>query len=628
MKILRRQITEEISAERIFAFLLLFSTITALLYRFSRLDFFTIIIALVSSAAVSLILWHFKLFFNVAEPKLSSEAFPIATSRYWLATAGLGVALILAVLWSHRSADAIVTPWELLPDWLFIVYFGVILSAFFSLKSSPLSCWLVVLASFSVIPIIYSLGYGYDFFIHEASLREIAAKGAILPKTNFYFGQYALLLIANMLFHLPYFNLHLWLVPMLSIVLLPWVIIKNTGGYFERISWLLILALPYAFLTFTTPQNLGLLLLLLEIILLSRPTKNNLLLACFLALFNLTIHPISAIPGVAILLLTYLVGREVKGRIIFTVSALLPLAIPLLLLMTSAANWTGYRTINNLFLTAPFSLPDSEGMILNLTYAYFHNLPIVLAVALLIAYYTNRNKIGTLIANVSLSLGLLGTVILMQFIELHNVIAYEQADYSRRLLLIAILMALPILARLLRSFMQAIFGLGKSQQLTWLVFLAGTLTASFYLSYPRHDYYFNSRGLSVSRGDLEAVDYIEARAKGQSYAVLANQQVSAASLSRFGFAHYYNNNFYYPIPTTNPLYQHYLDMVYQKPSRQTADEASKLMGVDRIYFVLNKYWLNFPKILEEAKLSADSYQAFQGGRVYVFEYGFDSGQTK
>ncbi|MBU4257046.1 hypothetical protein KKC04_01385, partial [Patescibacteria group bacterium] len=65
---------------------------------------------------------------------------------------------------------------------------------------------------------------------------------------------------------------------------------------------------------------------------------------------------------------------------------------------------------------------------------------------------------------------------------------------------------------------------------------------------------------------------------------------------------------------------YYLDMVYKKPSRETMIAAMDLTGVNESYFVLNKYWWAFPKILEEAKLEADGWQEIGGGEIYVFRY--------
>lgn len=615
-----KNIVAFLTFERILAFILLFSTLTALIYRFYKFDFFTMIIALVSSVVTVIILKHFRLFFNESAQIAADKPSLSQSDWFWLFLAGLGSLAVLIITWAYRSDAAIVTPWELVPVWLFVVYFVAVLASLYSLRTFRLGLWLIALASFSVIPLIYTLGYGYDYFIHEASLREIFSTGVILPKTNYYFGQYTLLLILAKFSTISYSLLHLWLVPLLSAIFLPWLIAKNTADFSERVGWLLLLILPYSFLTFTTPQNFGLLLLLMEIIILSKPSKNNLLLALFLVLFNLTIHPISAIPGLTLLIMALLSARRMKSRAVFFVSAILPLAIPALLLITKAGTWSGFKSLADLFTLPAFNLPDSENIYLNLVYGYYNNLPIILILLMATAFFVYRKKLGVLMVNVGLALGLLATVILMRFIELRDVITYEQADYARRLLLIATLIVLPVIALLLIDFIKAIILLEKKYQAIWWIFLAAVLTSSFYLSYPRHDNYFNSRGLSVSRGDIEAVRYIEADSAGLSYVVLANQQVSAGSLREFGFAHYYNNNFYYPIPTTNPLYQYYLDMVYKKPSRETANSAKALAGTQKVYFVLNKYWLNFPRLLEEAKLSAVSYRGFADNTVYVFEY--------
>jgi hypothetical protein len=147
------------------------------------------------------------------------------------------------------------------------------------------------------------------------------------------------------------------------------------------------------------------------------------------------------------------------------------------------------------------------------------------------------------------------------------------------------------------------------------------VSAALYLTYPRYDNYFNSRGYSVSSADIASVDWINRDATGD-FIVLANQQVSAAALSQFGFKKYYGANqlFYYPIPTSSPLYNYYLDMVYKKPSRETMFQAMDLAGVNQGYFVLNKYWWAFKKILDEAKLSADSFMDFNNGEDFMFKY--------
>ena len=59
--------------------------------------------------------------------------------------------------------------------------------------------------------------------------------------------------------------------------------------------------------------------------------------------------------------------------------------------------------------------------------------------------------------------------------------------------------------------------------------------------------------------------------------------------------------FFYPIPTGSPLYQYYLNMVYKNASAETLREAMQLVGAQRGYFVLNRYWNDFDRIVAEAQ---------------------------
>jgi hypothetical protein len=149
------------------------------------------------------------------------------------------------------------------------------------------------------------------------------------------------------------------------------------------------------------------------------------------------------------------------------------------------------------------------------------------------------------------------------------------------------------------------------------------LSTSLYLSYPRFDKYHNSRGYSTGINDLKAVEYIEKNSKND-YIVLANQQVSAAALKNFGFSRYLKNKnneeiYFYPIPTGGELYRYYLEMVYEKPTKENMLKAMEFSKVSEAYFVLNKYWWAFPKILEEAKIEADQFTDINE-EVYIFKY--------
>ena len=78
--------------------------------------------------------------------------------------------------------------------------------------------------------------------------------------------------------------------------------------------------------------------------------------------------------------------------------------------------------------------------------------------------------------------------------------------------------------------------------------------------------------------------------------------------------------FYYPIPTTSPLYDLYLDMVYDSPTTERLQQALDLTGADTAYFVINDYWLDFEKIVEQAKQNIGNAQTIADNKLVIFKY--------
>ena len=150
------------------------------------------------------------------------------------------------------------------------------------------------------------------------------------------------------------------------------------------------------------------------------------------------------------------------------------------------------------------------------------------------------------------------------------------------------------------------------------------ITSSLYLSYPRHDRYITGRSFNLTQNDIGAVHVIQQNAQGKKYIALANQMVSVAALKEFGFVNYYPTRqgelFYYPIPTSSPLYDSYLKMVYDTPSRDNIEQAMELMNVDLAYFVLNDYWWDFKKLVTVASTEADEVVSLNNGKIYIFKY--------
>ncbi|MCF7820629.1 MAG: hypothetical protein K9M44_04135, partial [Candidatus Pacebacteria bacterium] len=124
-----------------------------------------------------------------------------------------------------RTDRALASPWELISPWFFIFFFLTTLSALtISYRKLKFQLGIFSLLFFTaslVAVVIYSLGYGFDPFIHEAGIKAIKALGAISPKTLYYTGQYVLVIFINQISYIPIGAINQFLVPIFSALFLP-----------------------------------------------------------------------------------------------------------------------------------------------------------------------------------------------------------------------------------------------------------------------------------------------------------------------------------------------------------------------------------------------------------------------
>lgn len=639
--------------KNILIILSLISLVGAIVYRLYSLNNIGIIISLILAVVLFIIIQRFKTYDKYESITLNNKSAinTLLITFYFLLTA-----FNFYILFTHQTTKAIISPWQVMPSYFFIIYgLATVILLLYILRQGRLSILLISLhyfLSFSVAWIVYKIGYGFDPFIHQATMDLIDKTGSVLPKPFYYLGQYSLIIILHKITFIPIVWLDKLLVPVLAAIYLPITIYQALSKWFINnlssiLLILIILILPFSFLIVTTPQNFAYLLLLL-VILLGLSCKNiyDLILIYLLALTALLIQPIAGIPALLFTLLLNIYHSD-KGRIIKKIHYLLifvltGVALPLAFYWVEKTNAAGI--INELSLGNALSLPKliipgKENFILNFIYLYGFNLKIIIiliaAAGLIIAYkFKKYCRIFFIYFLMSIALGL--SYVLTKILPFNFLIDYERSNFPDRVLLMATFFLLPFILTALYGLIDKILEQNKKIKISLLTFLIILITASLYLSYPRFDRYYNSHGYSVSQTDINAVEWINNNAESD-YIVLANQQVSAAALREFGFKKYYlvNSNisspyqgedkggveiFYYPIPTGGRLYQYYLDMVYEKPSRETILLAMDLAGVDEAYFVLNKYWWAFPKILAEAKLEADSFQEFDNNEIYVFRY--------
>ncbi len=629
--------------ESILILICLISIFGGLVYRFYSLNNFGLIISLILAIISFVIIQYFHLLANKKirwpkEEKRTEIKFKLTDFLLYVLYL-IFISVCFYILYKYQTTAAIVSPWQIVPKYFFIIYsLATLILINICLINKKFALPMIMLhyfLSFSVALIVYKLGYGYDSFIHRATENLINQTGAVDPKPFYYLGQYALVVIFHKITALQIILIDKLILPILAAIFLPLALWRVLKSWFnsENLNLILILGLlilSFPFLIVTTPQNLAYLFLILVIILgLNCKDIYDFLIILILSLAAFITHPLAGIP--ALLFVAFLIiyhSEKIKIKKIFypllviiTIS-ILPMLFYFLnkkiISASSSASLT--ENINQLFL----NIPGQENFILNFIYLYGFNLKFILAILALggifIAYkHKEQCKILWIYFIISASLFISYFItIKLPFTFLIN---YERDDYPQRILLAACLFLLPFFIIIIYAILDKIAKKNIFIISSFIIFLVLLISASLYITYPRFDNYFNSRGYAVSSSDIKAVNFIDNDAK-HDYIVLANQQVSAAALSKFGFKKYYGDKqiFYYPIPTSSPLYQYYLDMVYKKPSRETMLAAMDLVGVDEGYFVLNKYWWAFKKIVDEAKLSASNYQIIDDGQVYVFKY--------
>ena len=617
----------------------LLSSIGAIVYFFYELNNFGVFLILLFSTIIFIIIlllekkYNKNKYFNNNE-KLNSLL--LLKFFYFI--------IILScfyILYNNRISEAIISPWQVLPNYFFILYaLSIFILIIISIKSKKQIIWLIYIhyfLSFSVAIIVYKLGYGFDPFIHNATMELIDKNGFVEPKPFYYLGQYSFIVILHKISFLPIALINKFLTPVLASIYLPILLQSVLKKYFNNnkninLTIVTLLIIPFGIFISTTPQSLAYLFLILTILYgLICKSVFDLIIIYLLAFTTLFIQPIAGIPAIIFTLFLTIYHsdfKKIKNIFYIIISFFSIISLPLAFWFVEKNNATVNTNLKKIqFFTKNLipKIPNSENFILNFIYLYAFNLKYIISfmvIAGIIIAIKNKKQCKIFIIYFISSVTLFFSYFLTKHFSFNFLISYERSNYVNRILTIAYIFLLPFILIAIYGFFNALSKQNKIIKNIFLIFIVILITTSLYISYPRFDNYYNSHGYSISDSDIKAVHWIENQTNSD-YIVLSNQQVSVTALREFGFKKYYKNNiFYYPIPTGGQLYQYYLDMVYKKPSKQTMLSAMKLAGVNEGYFILNKYWWAFPKILREAKLEADSWIEIDNGNIFIFYYEF------
>lgn len=517
------------------------------------------------------------------------------------------------------------SPWDIFSP-AHIIWLAIAYSTTFFLPKKALAAGVVTLCALSLIPLLYPLGFGFDPFIHRASIEYIATHGVITPKTFYYIGEYSIALFGTSLLHIPLFLFDTWLAPVLTGMLV------TIGIQRKRFSPLILPLFPLALFIQTTPQALAYIFTLAALFLphIAKDTslqfnKKQLLITLIFALAALACHPIAGIPAFLFAVLQGIhLAPQTRGRTVATIVVFIGtcVAVPLAFLLFSIAggNDVGF----SLSSWQPIPLEAFWGTYftasIDIAYVIIKNTWLIIVLLALYGWHkstpTERSEITpSLIVAIACFVNFL---LLSAFFSFPFLPAYERTDFALRLFWLTQLFLLPSAQRGAIHLYHTITTI-RSYQYIAIPCLALTLSAQVYGAYPRHDIATRGGAYSVSATDKEMVQDIEKKSRGESYVVLADQTLSSAAISVYGFKTYFHNNvFFYPIPTGGPLYQLYLEAAEGGDVRDIIAHAKALTGAKHVYFAMHRYWWNSAVIIENAKNIGPEWWCVEDNTLCVF----------
>ncbi|MFH1286275.1 MAG: hypothetical protein ABII02_00805, partial [Candidatus Magasanikbacteria bacterium] len=536
---------------------------------------------------------------------------------------------LITTLFANASTELMRSPWHALSPKFFLIFAVATGLLFFIIWKNNHKKLVFFLSSmhlfitFSIVAILYPLGFGFDAFVHRATQEWIFEHGFILPKTIYYIGQYSFIVWLRHLTHIPIFYIDIFLVPLLAASTLPklissslyhaWDIKKKYG---LMLVWLIpFISLLIGFLNLTTPFNLAFLFAILTVfsILTFLHKKISIIFPAILALAAACSHILVGAPLLIFVLGGYIIKKlkNTNTRIVFfALLSVLALLAPMMFTIRNLMLGLGFPSFSNLLsalpnfislFTRPYWYAETSTLVFEILYTWqLCIIPLILILAGF-GFWKRRNQASAYFLFSGIAI-FLSAFLLRSLIVFPDVVSYEQGDFPMRLIKLSLLFALPFAMFGLHEILQML--LRKRENFLYILFpgIFIAITISLYLGYPQYNTKARFPGLNVTQSDFNAVEWIHEQNEGYGYIVLSNQLVSAAALTKYSFAKYHltktGEQFYYSIPTGGPLYAEYGRMLYQGQQRQFMESAMDLAGVDKAYFVINSYWANSQNIIE------------------------------
>lgn len=549
-----------------------------------------------------------------------------------LIPAAIAAMYIVRGAWLAATLDPIRTPWPLLPAPTLaafaIIGLAGLLAAGKTRAAWPtiIICTLGITSVLSIAPLVYVNGFGFDGFLHRASMDILSTTGTLSPKPPYYIGLYVFQTWLERLLSVPVIEIDRWFM-LFAMILLPIGISWSVSDR-KQTGWMLataLLVIPFAPFIVTTPQAIAYLAGFLGIA--AALGQLHPLTILSLAAWSLAIHPLAGLPFFLITLAV--MARErlwLSLPLVLAAGASVPVAFTVLgLISDNQIIWDFSRLLNmdalaNIFVrfqppTNRIALWADAAALLEIL-----RLPIIFLASIVAIWKRPEYRRDWILLVASGAFLAIAGFILQATGEFPFLIDYERGNYADRLFIIAGLVVLiPGIAGIGIAVSRA-FQIGLAPALVILTLVPAGMAANAYTALPRHDPANVSRGWSVGRADAEAVRWIDRDASGSPYTVLANQSVSAAAVQELGFKRYANDVFFYPIPTGGALYKKFLEAMNIESNLEPIREAAHLGQTKLVYVVLNDYWWDASKVAEHLSAMADREESFRENRVRVYRF--------
>jgi hypothetical protein len=513
------------------------------------------------------------------------------------------------ILFTHPITVAVRTPWTALPPEIFVA-FGVMAM---SSLAAPAKAWIRSVMAFAFLgltALAFPLGYGFDSFLHRTAEDFIVQNGFINPLPILYGGQYALIATLHHLTSISVDLLDRFLVPALAALFL---------GYHARakenpLTWAVMFLLPLSVLTLTTPFAFATLLFLAVVMLCADGTRQTrLLIALPIAIAAAAVHMLAGIPALIVVALSLLKHPKHLALGSFVGALLVPVMM-FARVMMSGAPVSLVPDFSQLSSLIQVALPTT-------TFRFFEDFAYLIGVAIvgLFVFFAGigmkrKQQDESLTSLLASTFAFALSGFLLSMIRMPDVISYEQADYARRLLLLASLALAPFVFLGFQDFANRLNGKSSAVRVGALTFLVLVAVGHFYLLYPRADRHETNKGFNVSQSDFDAVKSVMIDAHGKPFVLLAPQTTSAAYVRSFGFP---ADNRTLAIPTGAPLYQYFVAMTEQidpKAVPGAMEFTEQRLG----YVLLPTWWWRFEEI--KKPLDAIASGSYSVGDVTIWKF--------